>query len=134
VPKKINVQGLLLGILKVSDPETQLLSCRFSQKTNEQICFSILTTAQDRKNKFVRSFFGRIFGSSILLGDLLTFGILKLLFLTLFCVFSIYFFLSYIYNLSNLYHYLEWKNQQIKTKRGFRKEAVEASLCHFFEN
>ena len=31
------------------------LETRFSQKTNERICFSILTTAQDRKtNAFVR--------------------------------------------------------------------------------
>ena len=36
------------------DLETKLLSRRFSQKTNEQICFSILNSSQDRKtNSFV---------------------------------------------------------------------------------
>ena len=32
-----------------------------------------VTTFQDRKNKFVRSFFGRIYGLTILFRDLLTF-------------------------------------------------------------
>ena len=36
------------------DLKTKLLSHRFSQKMNKQICFSILTTVQDRKtNSFV---------------------------------------------------------------------------------
>ena len=40
---------------------------------NQRICFSILTTVQDRKNKLICFFFGRIYGSSILFQDLLTF-------------------------------------------------------------
>ena len=71
--------------------ESNLWSANFSQKMNERICFSILTTrkylkleieiqvssiseSSGQKNKFVCSFFGRSFGSTILFRDLLTFN------------------------------------------------------------
>ena len=46
---------------------------KLSQKTNEQICFVCQEKQKSKQNKFVRSFFGRIYGSSICFRSYLTF-------------------------------------------------------------
>ena len=54
-------------------PKAVLVRRRFSQKTNEQICFVCREKQKSKQNKFVCSFFGRIYGASICFRFYLTF-------------------------------------------------------------
>jgi hypothetical protein len=50
---------MLLQITKGQiKPKAGLAQCRFSQKTNEQICFVCCEKQKSKQNEFVRSFFG----------------------------------------------------------------------------
>ena len=50
---------------------------RFSQKTNERICFVCHEKQKSKQNKFVHSFFGRIYGVPICFRFYLTFSASK---------------------------------------------------------
>ena len=47
---------------------------RFSQKMNKRICFVCREKQKSKQNKFVRSFFGRIYGAPICFWFYLTFS------------------------------------------------------------
>ena len=53
-------------------PKAHLARCRFSQKMNEQICFVCREKQKSKQNKFVCSFFGRIYGAPICIRFYLT--------------------------------------------------------------
>ena len=59
--------------LRSDKTESRLARRRFSKKMNERICFFLLWKAKKQKNKFIRLFFGRIYGAQICLQFYLTF-------------------------------------------------------------
>ena len=61
---------LLKGQIK---PKTGLASRRFSEKTNKRIWFVCCEKQKSKQNKFVRLFFGRIYGAQICFRFYLTF-------------------------------------------------------------
>ena len=65
------VSSLLLFKGRIK-PKAVLARRRFSQKTNKQICF--VCREKQKQNKFIRSFFGRIYGAPICFRFYLTFS------------------------------------------------------------
>ena len=54
-------------------PKAGLAQHRFSQETNERLCFICCEKQKSKQNKFFRSFFGRIYGAPISFRFYLTF-------------------------------------------------------------
>ena len=65
-------QGHVKGQIK---PKAGLARRRFSQKTNQQICFVCCEKQKSKQNKFVCPFLGRIYGVSICFRFYLTFRV-----------------------------------------------------------
>ena len=66
----ISIRPMLAKSKGQKKNESRLRHLRFSQKMNKWICFVCFFAFHDKQNKFVRSFFGRIYGVPNLLSVL----------------------------------------------------------------